>query len=143
MTAERIAAWFCLMQQDTETSGVFITDSRAAFEYLTERIPDAETVLYLEKIPFCKDGSDEKIQSWQNNLKKYLDMLAGNGSTDTAVIPPAQGNKNFSLTFCIIPEKSPAQVFEQCLEYRAIRNERKKEGEKYQNTVIGLIEECG
>ncbi len=143
MTAERISAWFRLMQQDPEPSGIFITDSRAVFDYLIERIPDAETVLCLEHIPFCKDRSDEKFQSWQNNLKKYLDMLAGNGSTDTVVVPPAQGKKNFSLTFCVIPEKTPAQVFEQCLESPAIRNERKKEGEKYQNTVIGLIEECG
>lgn len=140
MTAERTEAWFHLMQHDhdSEPSRIFVTDSRAVFEYMTERIPDAETVLCLKEIPFCKDPSDEKFRSWQNNLKKYLDRLAENGSTDTAVIPPIRENRNFSLTFCVIPDKSPIQIFGQCLCFPDIRNE--KEGGKYKNTVIGLIE---
>jgi len=143
MTAERIEAWFHLMQHDPEKSALFVTDSRAVFDYLTEKNPAAETVLCLERIPFCKDRSDEKFQSWQDNLKKYLDKLAGNGSTDTAVVPPAQGNRNFSLTFCVVPEKTPSEVFGQCVESRYVRDEMEQSTGKYKNTVIGLIEGSG
>ncbi len=143
MTAERTEAWFHLMQHDPEKSALFVTDSRAVFDYLTEKIQAAETVLCLERIPFCKDRSDEKFQSWQDNLKKYLDMLAGNGSTDTAVVPPAQGNRNFSLTISCVPEKTPSEVFGQCAESRYVRDEMEQGPGKYKNTVIGLIEGCG
>lgn len=136
MTAERIKSWTRLMVCDPESSGLFITDSRAVFEHISEMAADAEKVFYLDEIQIYD------AEQTRENLEQYLDMLVKSpvpvSADSLPKIPADEGeNRSLSLKLCLVPGESPDKFFSRCLEY-PVSYENKEIA--FQNTVFGLIE---
>ncbi len=141
MTAERITAWTLLMQHDQHGSGLFITDSRSAFEYLIDKASQTEIIINFDSIPLQKN-SIEKADKWRDNFMKQLEIIAKNPwptSTDKIAGPPFAKNSDtkVSLTLAIVPGKTPHEFFAGCCGYNYSES---KEKSQFQNTLLGLVE---
>ncbi|QTA91111.1 hypothetical protein [Desulfonema magnum] len=142
MTAERTEAWVHLMQHDPEKSGLFITSSRSVFEHLADKSPDMKQVLYFDSVPLYENKKDEKLSHWQDSLMEHLDMLSETAEipTDSIAPPPADNDCSgkVSLTFCLVPGKTPDEFFDCCVKNKIFQGEKK--GGACKNTLIGIIE---
>ena len=141
MTANRIKAWALLMQHDPQGSGLFITDSSSAFEYLIDKASRAEIIAGFDSIPLQKN-SVEKADKWRDNFMKQLEIIARNPwptSTDKIVNPRFAKNSDtkVSLTLAIVPGKTPHEFFAGCCGYNQPES---KEKSRFQNTLLGLVE---
>ena len=141
MTADRIKAWALLMQHDNQGSGLFITDSSSAFDYLIDKASRAEIIAGFDSIPLQKN-SMEKADKWRDNFMKQLEIIARNpwpASTDKIVNPRFAKNSNtkVSLTLAIVPGKTPHEFFAGCCGYN---QPELKEKSQFQNTLLGLVE---
>lgn len=70
---ERIEAWAYLVLNDRERPGVFITDSKDAFDFVMETKPDLEKVIDLQLMPVCLAA--DIMDNWQNMLAKQVEGL--------------------------------------------------------------------
>ncbi|OQX26325.1 MAG: hypothetical protein BWK80_11060 [Desulfobacteraceae bacterium IS3] len=136
MTAERIKAWTRLMLHDSESSGLFITDSRAVFEHIGESAADAEKVFYFKEIATDDAGGTRE------NLEQYLDMLVKNPdsvSADSLPKLPAgeREGRSLSLKLCLVPGESPDEFFGRYIQQTVFYENKKI---LFPNTVFGLIE---
>ena len=141
MTADRIKAWSLLMQHDQQESGLFITDSSSAFEYLIDKASRAEIIAGFDSIPLQKN-SVEKADKWRDNFMKQLEIIARNpwpASTDKIAGPSFAKNSDtkVSLTLAIVPGKTPHEFFAGCCGYNQPES---KEKSQFQNTLLGLVE---
>ena len=142
MTAERIKAWTRLMLHDSESSGLFITDSRAVFEHISGSAADAEKVqlFHIDDIPVNDTGQTRENR--RENLEQYLDILAKSSmplSADSLPkIPVGDRNgRSFSLNICLFLGQSPDNFFGMYLQHPVFYENKKI---LFPNTVFGLIE---
>ena len=141
MTADRINAWSLLMQHDPQGSGLFITDSSSAFEYLIDKASQTEITVGFDSIPLQKN-SVEKADKWRDNFMEQLEIIARNpwpASTDKIVNTRFAKNSDtkVSLTLAIVPGKTPHEFFAGCCGYNQPES---KEKSQFQNTLLGLVE---
>ncbi len=141
MTAERITAWALLMQHDQQGSGLFITDSRSAFEYLIDKASQTEIIVGFDSMPLQKNSAG-KADKWRGNFMKQLEIIAISpwpASTDKIVKPPFAKNSDtkVSLTLAIVPGKTPHEFFAGCCGYNYSESREKSQ---FQNTLLGLVE---
>ena len=147
MTTERINSWASLLLQDPQTSGLFITTSRAVLEHLIDIVPEAEKAICFDAIPMDVD-KDETLSNWQDNLMETAEMLATHSwpaSMDDVASPPKVPGKetNVALTIYIVPNKTPYECFADCVETDAFQTDSTKTSTRFKNTLIGLIEKRG
>ncbi|MDI6686900.1 MAG: hypothetical protein QME06_01635 [Desulfobacterales bacterium] len=140
MTAERIKAWVLLMQHDPQESGLFITNSSSAFEYLIDKASRSEIIFGFDSIPLQKN-SVGKPDKWRDNFMKQLEIIARNPwltSTDKIAVPCFAKNSDtkVSLTLAIVPGQTPHEFFAGCFGYN--HSALKKESQ-FQNTLLGLV----
>jgi hypothetical protein len=141
MTAERITAWALLMQHDQQGSGLFITDSKSAFEYLIDKASQTEIIVGFDSMPLQKNSAG-KADKWRDNFMKQLEIIAKNpwpASTDNIAGPPFEKNSDtkVSLTLAIVPGETPHEFFAGCCGYNQPES---KEKSQFQNTLLGLVE---
>jgi len=142
MTSERIEAWLHLMQHDdSELSGIFITDSPAVLEYIIDKVPDMKMIHQWDAIPVSKKRAVSDV--WQNDFMKYFKNLAESSQPDPSaddiiLIPDSEESAGtVSLKICLVPGKTPYQLFNQCIS----RPEFPKSiGMNIKNTLIGYME---
>lgn len=140
MTVERIKAWDLLMQHDQQGSGLFITDSKSAFEYLINKASQTEIIVGFDSMPLQKNSAG-KADKWRDNFMKQLESIAKNPwptSTDKIVKPPFTKNSDakVSLTLAIAPGETPLEFFARCCGYNPPES---KEKSLFQNTLFGLV----
>lgn len=140
MTAERINAWTRLMLHDPESSGLFITDSRAVFEHVRDFVSDAEKVFHIDATALSEgvQTGESRLES----LEQYLDMLIKNpGPVSEDRLPKfpvsERKSRNISLTLCRVPGESPDNFFGRCIQ-QPVSYQNKEI--LFQNTVFGLLE---
>ncbi len=110
MTESRIAAWALLARNDTSPPDLFVTDSRAVMDALTERLPALVRLLQTDKVcepVLAADALSTGLppvagSPWQGTgeatrVFSYLDRLADDG---------------YMLEVFAIPDCSPAKVIE-------------------------------
>ena len=141
MTAERIKAWALLMQHDHHGSGLFITDSKSAFEYLIDKASQTEIIVSFDSMPLQKNSAG-KADKWRDNFMKQLEIIARNpwpASTDKIAEPIFAKNSDttISLTLAIVPGQTPHEFFAGCCGYNQPES---KEKSQFQNTLLGLVE---
>jgi hypothetical protein len=141
MTANRIKAWTLLVQHDQQESGLFITNSSSAFDYLIDKSSQAEIIVDFDSISLQKNSAG-KADKWSNNFMKQIEIIAKNPwpvSTDKIVKPCFAKNSDIkvSLTLAIVPGKTPHEFFAGCCGYNYSES---KEKSQFQNTLLGLVE---
>jgi len=144
MPVQRLKAWTKLMQQDRETSGVFITTSRFIFDELIDKLPRAELVVGLDSIPMHA-SRDESIEKWQDSLLASLNMLLSSTwpvSTDGLFAAPAQNGYDMcvSIKLYIVAGEIPHDVFARCAAGNSLQAGLETEAARFKNTLIGIIE---
>jgi hypothetical protein len=144
MTAERFDAWARLFREDVESSGLFITTSPTAFEYLMEQAPESKMMLHLDSIP-VKKNSTEKMECWKARLEQYLSMFekdSWSGLTGDIIGPRADdpGDRTVSLTLYMVPETSPLDFFQRLIMRGLPPGGEKKTVKKFDHTMVGLVE---
>ncbi|MDO9567739.1 MAG: hypothetical protein Q7J15_13525 [Candidatus Desulfaltia sp.] len=140
MTADRIKAWALLMQHDPQESGLFITNSSSAFEYLIDKASRTEIIVSFDSIPLQKN-SFEKADKWRDDFIKQLEIIARNPwltSTDKIACPCFAKNSDtkVSLTLAVVPGQTPHEFFAGCFGYN---HSASKEESQFQNTLLGLV----
>ncbi|MBF0223911.1 MAG: hypothetical protein HQK76_00525 [Desulfobacterales bacterium] len=140
MIKERIEALSSLIMNDSDLSGIYITTSKNALEYILDKFPDAEKIFKITNLPVYTDTNDELI-SWQNSLHEYLEKVSN--SEDIKSVkkfilqpPKSKAASNFSLTSYVIPNNNPYYVFEKFTPTR----DKQPNNEKIRNTIICLLD---
>jgi hypothetical protein len=119
MIPERFLAWCRIMQFDREldrdSSGLFVTSSRSALDYLLDSASQMEKILTVDAIPVYAQKSAE-IEAWRDHLTDQLQRLpATSRSKEAVMVTAAPADKNckitVSLTLYVVPEESPRSLF--------------------------------
>ena len=144
MTTKRVNAWISLMLQDPQSSGLFITSSRAVLEHLIDTVPGMEETICLDTIPMGVDENEELVK-WRDDFMETLEKLATENwpipMDDMANPPDVPGKEtNVALTIYIVPNKTPHEYFSDCVETDVFQAESAKTGTRFKNTLIGLVE---
>ncbi|MBW2568558.1 MAG: hypothetical protein JRE47_04130 [Deltaproteobacteria bacterium] len=143
MTKDRIKAWSLIMQHDHDISGMFITNSKSAFNYLVDKTPEAKIIYKCNSIPVDKNFS-QKTEKWRNNLAKHLETLTENpwqGSDDKIKVPEIiECNEKVSMTFSLAPGETPYNFFSRCTDSKPHEPVEIIENTKLKNTLLGFIE---
>jgi len=149
MTSERFEAWARLYihdqaQNNQDLSSLFITSSRAAFEYLIDKTPEAKKIIGFDSIPMYEDGKEDH-EKWKESLMEYLDNLANNtqpSSIDTILKPPFVNryDKNVSFTLYFVPKGVTCNIFACCIDRDLPQIEKENKENNFINTLLGLIE---
>jgi len=133
--------------QDKQTSGLFITTSRAVLEHLIDIVPEMEQVSRFDAVPIGVD-EDETLSNWQDNLMDTLEMLATENwpapMDDMANPPEVPGKEtNVALTIYIVPNKNPHEYFADCVGIDVFQTDSTIKSTRFKNTLIGFIEKSG
>jgi len=144
MTKDRIKAWSLIMQYDHDISGLFITNSRAAFDYLADKTPEAKIIYKFKSIPADKN-SIGKTEKWRNSLIKLLETLVENPWQDSNEIIKESGfikerNEKVSMTFSLVPGEMPHDFFSRCADFNPHEHIEITDDIRLKNTLICLIE---
>lgn len=148
MISERFQAWAHLflhdqMQNEGETSSLFITSSPTSFEYLIDNVSEAEKIIDHDSIPMVEDRT-EANKKWKKGLMKYLENLTNNRKTDSTDIVkeppvPSPWDKNVSLTLYMIPGRAPRKIFTRFIGRNLHQIEDEDMGMNVSNTLLGLV----
>jgi len=148
MIQERIEAWamlMCcdLMQDREEMSGLFVTSSRQAIDYLLEKTPETENVFSINAIPMV-ENQVEKSAKWSKDLMKYLEIVAESSRPlewDNFTIVPddLKCETKASLSLYLVPGASPLKYFSRFISFDSTCGEIEKDQVKFKNTLIGYI----
>ena len=144
MIADRLEAWTRILLTDTDISGIYITQIPAVFQYLLDKTPTAEKLVDLEGIPNCTDLMPELL-SWQQKLvSDFAQIVEHKWSPTTVRFPdmpgfPAKG-KTISLRVFLAVGENPRDFFSHCAQVQPSGLETPCAGDRFKNTVIGLIE---
>lgn len=144
MIKDRIKAWSLIMQYDHDISGLFITNSKIAFNYLINKTPKAKNIYKFKSIPADKNCI-QKTEKWRNNLVKHLETLAENpwqDSTDeiSKEFDIIECNEKVSMTFSLVPRETPYDFFSRCAGIKSHKDIEITEDIRFKNTLLGLIE---
>jgi len=148
MIPERIAAWALLMccdpmQCGDEVSGLFVTSSRQAIDYLLEKTPETENVFSIDTIPMV-ENQVEKTAKWLKGLMEHLQMVAESSrplecENFTIVPDDIKCETKVSLSLYLVPGASPLEYFSRFIRFDSTCGEIEKGRVKIKNTLIGHI----
>lgn len=148
MIPERIEAWALLMccdplQYREEMSGLFVTNSRQAIDYLLDKTPEAENVFSIDTIPMVENQVEETAK-WQKSLMKYFEIVAESSrpleiDDFTADHDDLKCETKASLSLYLVPETSPLEYFSRFIRFDSTCGEIEKGQVKFKNTLIGHI----
>ena len=148
MIQERIEAWALLMccdpmQYREEMSGLFVTSSRQAIDYLLEKTPEIENVFSIDAIPVV-ENQGEKTAKWPKGLMEHLEMVAKSSWPfelgDFTVVPDdLKCETKVSLSLYLVPGASPLEYFSRFIRFDSTCGEIEKGRAKFKNTLIGHI----
>ena len=148
MIQERIEAWALLMCRDTlqyrdEMSGLFVTSSRQAIDYLLDKTPEAENVFSIDTIPIVENQVEETAKR-QKSLMEHLEVVAESSrplerGDFTAVTNDLKCETKVSLSLYIVPKTSPLEYFSRFIRFDSTFREIEKDRVKFNNTLIGHI----
>ena len=141
MTAKRIKAWSLLMQHNKHNSGLFVTDSRSAFEYLIDKASMSEIIADFDSICLPENNA-ENTDKWRNDFIEQLETAAKNPFTSSKpnLADPCfkeNSNTKADVTIAIVPGETPYEFFAGCSEYNHLEV---KANSQFQNTLLGLVE---
>ena len=144
MIKDRIKAWSLIMQYDHDISGLFITNSKAAFNYFINKAPKAKNIYKCNSIPADKNCI-QKTEKWRNNLVKHLETLAENSWQDSTDEISKESdiiecNEKVSMTFSLVPGETPYDFFSRCAGIKPHKDIEITEDIRFKNTLLGLIE---
>lgn len=147
MPSKRIEAWAHLMQRDQQTSALFVTSSRSAFEHLLENASESEELISFDSIPVL-ESKVEEIVRWQDGLMETIEIIASNDwlpSKPGMFKAPldVECDRKVSLTLNIIPGEKPHKFFARCIEHDLSHVKEINHTAGFKNTIIGLIEYTG
>ena len=150
MMPERFMAWFRIMQFDRElerdSSGLFVTSSRAALDYLLDSAPQKKEILNVDTIPVPAPKS-AKVEAWRDHLRDQLQRLPATYRSKEAVKVTAapvdkKGKLSASLTLYLVPQESPRSLFSRCTG-RVFPSAGDDTRENHiENTVVGHVSVC-
>ena len=134
---------FDLMQYREEMSGLFVTSSRQAIDYLLEKTPETENVFSINAIPMV-ENQVEKSAKWSKDLMKYLEIVAESSRPlewDNFTIVPddLKCETKASLSLYLVPGASPLKYFSRFISFDSTCGEIEKDQVKFKNTLIGYI----
>jgi len=145
---ERIAAWALLkccdpMQCGDEMSGLFVTSSRQAIDYLLEKTPETEIVFSFDAIPMVKNQVENPAK-WPKDLMKYLEIVAESSRPlkcdHFTMVPDAlKCETKISLSLYLVPGVLPLEYFSGFSRFDSTCVEIEKDRVKFKNTLIGHI----
>jgi len=148
MIPERIAAWALLMccdpmQCKDEVSGLFVTSSQQAIDYLLEKTPETEIVFSTDAIPIF-ENQVEKTAKWPKDLMKYLEIVAESSrplecENFTIVPDDLKCETKISLSLYLVPGALPLEYFSRFIGFDSTCGEIEKDRVKFKNTLIGHI----
>jgi len=148
MIQERIEAWTLLMCYDPmqyreEMSGLFVTSSRQAIDYLLEKTPEIENVFSIDAIPIV-ENQVEKSAKWPKDLMEYLEIVVESSrplKCDNFTIVPddLKCETKASLSLYLVSGESPLEYFSRFLRVNSTCGEIEKDRVKFKNTLIGYI----
>ncbi len=147
MTMERMEAWASILLKDPQDSGLFITTSRAALEFLMDIVPESQKVIRFDAVPMDAD-EDEALSNWRNNLMEALEILATENRPAVLddMAPPSEvpgSETKVSLSLYMVPDKTPHECFAGCVDTDVSRTDSTKTSTHFKNTLIGLVEKTG
>jgi len=148
MIPERLEAWALLMccdpmQRRDEMSGLFVTSSRQAIDYLLEKTPETENLFSIDAIPMV-ENQVEKTAKWPKDLMKYLEIVAESSrplKCDNFTIVPddLKYETKVSLSLYLVPGASPLEYFSRFTRFDSTCGEIEKDRVIFKNTLIGHI----
>lgn len=144
MILRRLEAWNHLLQEDTVSSGVFVTSSRSIFEHMMDKIPTAEEIYHSDTLP-VSGTVNKTIQRWQDSLIAKLTSLAQN-KFDASIdkLGEAQSSQTteskVSFTVCLMPDLPPHMCFAKSISKEFSHSDKHHRSPSIRNTLIGLIE---
>ncbi len=148
MIQERVEAWALLMCCDTmqyrdEMSGLFVTSSRQAIDYLLDKTPETENVFSIDTIPMV-ENQVEKTAKWSKGLMEHLQMVAESSrplecENFTIVPDDIKCETKVSLSLYLVPGASPLEYFSRFIRFDSTCGEIEKDRVKFKNTLIGHI----
>lgn len=146
---ERIKTWARLMQvdqqqNDSENASLFVTSSRSVFDYIIDKISEAERVFEIQSLPI-KHNPDVDRKKWQAGLIEHLARLMGSkwpesGNTHVDLPENEECVKTASLLIYIVPGETPDRFVSRLTDDNLPEYEKTDSHIKIQNTLIGLIE---
>ncbi|MBT3310953.1 MAG: hypothetical protein HN931_00785 [Desulfobacterales bacterium] len=139
MISERISSWTRLFMHDRDISGLYITHSKAIFEYLIEKTNDSEILSGSDSIhlPILQP---HEMKKWQETLINKITALADGSLTGIKDNIPRQNDNNrnmTSLSLCRVAGKTPYEFFGGFLENNA--SVKVVTNTIYKNCIFGLI----
>ncbi len=141
---ERLKAWAYLVLNDKQRPGIFITDSKDAFEYITELNPNLEKIIDLPSVPVLLDP--EIIYNWKIMLAKQIEGLLSDSnfrvSKDVNIIPAGyKPIKNVSLKIFMISNISYKEFFQSISVLNINSTQNNIDNDKInKNILIGIVE---
>jgi len=148
MIQERIEAWALLMYYDLiqyreEMSGLFVTSSRQAIDYLLGKTPETENVFSINAIPMV-ENQVEKSGKWSKDLMEYLEIVTKSSrplkSDNFTIVPDdLKCETKASLSLYLVPGASPLEYFSRFISFDSTCGEIQKDRVKFKNTLIGHI----
>jgi len=148
MIPERIKAWALLMcchlrQNREEMSGMFVTSSRQAIDYMMDKTPEAEMLALYEMIPVAENQVGETAK-WQKNFMEHLEIVAKSPHplerVDVTEVPDdLKCETKVSLSLYLVPGTSPLEYFSRFIRFDSTCGEIGKDRVKFKNTLIGHV----
>ncbi|WDN90198.1 hypothetical protein BuS5_03168 [Desulfosarcina sp. BuS5] len=140
MIEQRIAAWSRLFMHEQECVPLFITTSRQAIEYLTDKAGAAGEILTINAYEPEADGFLDKIDDMARNVwdpSTTIPHMKTRSLQDTDNPEIETSNR---LTFYIIPDKTPHEFFAGCADIDISGIDLVEERKKVRNTILGLFQ---
>ncbi len=148
MIPERIEAWALLMCYDPmqyreKMSGLFVTSSRQAIDYLLDKAPETEKLALYDTIPVAENQVEETAK-WSNGLMEHLEMVAESSrplekDDFTADPDDLKCETKISLSLYLVPGASPLEYFSRFISFDSNCGKIEKDQVKLKNTLIGHI----
>ncbi len=144
LTESRIRAWARLALHDPEAGGLYVTDSRAVLDWITDNVPAVELVAHVKGLS-PRARWNESVGDWQVNLLARLTRVAAGevaDATEVALQPvPARGGR-VSLQIFRITGEAPRMFWSRWTGVE-LPEKDEEEGERtaaLQHTLIGLLD---
>ena len=137
---KRIVSWSGLFMHEKECAPLFITTSMEAIEYLTGKAGGAGKILTINADKPEADGFLDKIDDMARNVWEPSTTTPHmkTGSLQDTGAPGIETSD--ILTFYIIPDKTPHEIFAGCADIDISGIDLAEEKKRVRNTILGLFQ---
>jgi hypothetical protein len=144
MAMDRLEAWTRLFLRDTDISGIFVTHSPAIYRELLDKTPGSEKLFHFDSISAVANTAPEFV-AWQQKLVSDLAHIVEHKWSPTALtlsdMPDLPATvKTLSFRAFIAVDQNPRDFFACCAQIEPSGGETHIADDRFQNTLIGLIE---